>query len=178
MTEEKTAQSDKKSALARLLTAQTLLCELVVAWMVLVISAEVICRQIFGFSLQITYEIAGYLLAALTYLGLGISLHGGGLFRVDFVYRLIPRRPRQVLQLFYNLISLIFSVILDYQLFRLVISSYTGGYVEPTLLATPLYIPQLVLPIGVTLMVVVLLAEIRDDLRTLLSGVLPAQEGK
>jgi TRAP-type transport system small permease protein len=178
MAEESTAQSGRKSALAHLLNAQTLLCELAVVWMVLVISAEVICRQIFGFSLQITYEIAGYLLAALTYLGLGISLHGGGLFRVDFVYRLIPRRRQQVLQLFYNLISLVFSVILDYQLCRLVISSYAGGYVEPTLLATPLYIPQLVLPIGVTLMIVILLAEIFDGFRTLLTDAHPAQEGR
>jgi TRAP-type transport system small permease protein len=174
MSEEKTVQTVRRSAFASLLTAQTLLCELIVLGMVLLVSAEVICRQVFGFSLEITYEIAGYLLAALTYFGLGISLHGGGLFRVDFVYRWIPPRPRQVLQLAFNVISLIFSVILDYQLFRVIVSSYTGGYVEPTILGTPLYIPQLVMPIGVTLMIVVLLAEIREDLRILLLGVHPA----
>jgi TRAP-type C4-dicarboxylate transport system permease small subunit len=89
----------------------------------------------------------------------------------------IPPRARQVLQLFYNLASLVFSLILDYQLFRLVVSSYTRGYVEATILATPLYIPQLVMPIGVTLMIVVLLAEIGDDLRALFLGRPPAQQG-
>jgi TRAP-type C4-dicarboxylate transport system permease small subunit len=60
----------------------------------------------------------------------------------------------------------------------LVISSYTGGYVEPTILATPLFIPQLVMPVGVVLMIVVLLAEIGNDLRVLLPGRRQSQEGR
>jgi TRAP-type C4-dicarboxylate transport system permease small subunit len=159
-----------------LLKGQTSLCEFVVLSMVLIISAEVICRQIFGVSLQITYEVAGYLMAALTFFGLGISLHGGGLFRVEFVYMWIPSRGRLVLQLVYDLVSLVFTLILDYQLFRQVISSYNRGYVEATILATPLYIPQLVMPIGVTLMIIVLLAEIRNDLRALFPCRIHAEE--
>ena len=171
-------ESIGRRAFARLLGVQTVLCEVVVLGMVLLIAAEVICRQVFGFSLQVTYELAGYLLAALTFFGLGISLHGGGLFRVEFVYRWIPSRVRPLFQLLYDLTSLGFSLILAYQVSRLVISSYTGGYVEPTILATPLFIPQLVMPVGVVLMIVVLLAEIGNDLRVLLPGRRQSQEGR
>lgn len=178
MNQQNAHPSVGRRAYARLLTGQTFLCELVVLSTVLLVSAEVICRQIFGVSLQITYEVAGYLLAALTFFGLGISLQGGGLFRVEFVYMWIPSRFRLVLQLFYDLVSLAFSLILDYQLFRQVLSSYTRGYVEPTILATPLYIPQMVMPIGVTLMIVVLLVEIGNDLKALSPRGIHAGEGR
>lgn len=178
MNQDSVRGSVGRRAFARLLSGQTFVCELVVLSMVLIVSAEVICRQLFGVSLQITYEVAGYLLAALTFFGLGISLRGGGLFRVEFVYMWIPSLARLVLQLLYDFVSLGFSLILDYQLFRQVSSSYARGYAEPTILATPLYIPQMVMPIGVTLMIVVLLVEIGNDLRALFPRGIYVREGR
>jgi TRAP-type C4-dicarboxylate transport system permease small subunit len=143
------------------------LCELLVVCMIVIVTAEVVSRSLFNFSFQVTHEIAGYFLVGVTFLGISISLRDHALFRVEFIYMRIPARSRAALQLMFNLLSLVFVVILDYQLIRLVISSYTRGVIEPTILATPLYIPQLVMPIGVFMIVMVLLVHILEDCRTL-----------
>jgi TRAP-type transport system small permease protein len=152
---------------ARLILVQKRLCGLLIVVMVLLIIAEVVCRNVFNFSLQITHEVAGYLLVAVTFLGIGVSLHDRALFRVEFLFSRLPARGQHILQLVFDLLALGFGVILDYQLVRLVVSSYTRGVREATILATPLYIPQIVMPVGVSLMIVVLLAHIWGDLRAL-----------
>jgi TRAP-type C4-dicarboxylate transport system permease small subunit len=149
----------------RLMELALLLCELLVVGMVALVAAEVAAREVLGFSLEFPYEVSGYLLVAVTFLGLGISLHEDGLFRVEFLYARLSPRIRRQLQLAYDVLCLAFGVVLDYHLIGLVMSSYRRGYVEATSLATPLYIPQIAMPIGVTLMLVVLSARIAGGLK-------------
>lgn len=149
-----------RRGLDHLVGADLVLSELIMVAMMMLVTAEVILRSTIGFSFQFTDEVASYLLVAITFLGFGIALHDEALFRVEFLYDRIPYRPRQVLQLFFNLGALGFSLILDHQLIRLVVSSYTRDNIAPTLIATPLFIPQLVMPIGVTFMILLLLAAI------------------
>ncbi len=151
----------------RLIFVQKRLCELLIVAMVLVISAEVVSRGVFNFSLQITHELAGYRLVAVTFLGIGISLHDRALFRVEFLFSRLPAHGQHALQLVFDLLALGFGVVLDHQLIRLVMSSYTREVREATILATPLYIPQIVMPVGVSLMIIVLLAHIWGDFRAL-----------
>ena len=139
---------------------QKWICELLVVTMALLITAEVISREIFGHSLQVTHEIAGYLLVAVAFLSIGISLNDKALFRVEFLFGRLPRRGQVILQLIFDLLALGFSLLLEYQLIQLVASSYSRGFKEATILATPLYLPQLVMPLGVGLMIVVLSAQI------------------
>lgn len=162
---------------ARLIFVQKRLCELLIVTMVLVIAAEVVSRGFFNFSLHITHELAGYLLVAVTFLGIGISLHDRALFRVEFLFSRLPARGQHALQLVFDLLALGFGVVLDHQLIRLVISSYTRGVREATILATPLYIPQIAMPVGVSLMIIVLLAHIWGDCRAL-CGLNGAQSGR
>lgn len=152
---------------ARLIFIQKRLCEMLIIAMVLVIAAEVVCRGFFNFSLQIAHEVAGYLLVAATFLGIGISLHDRALFRVEFLYSRLPARGQHGLQLVFDLLALGFGVVLDQQLIRLVMSSYARGVREATILATPLYVPQIVMPVGVSLMIIVLLAHIWGNFRAL-----------
>lgn len=137
----------------------SLVCEIALVGMMLLISAEVFCRSLFNYSLQLTDEVSGYLLVAVTFLGISVSLKDGGFFRVDFLYRRFPFRVRAHLECVFHVVALIFTSVLDYQLFRLIASSYEREIRSPTLLATPLYLPQLVMPVGVSVMVLLLLVE-------------------
>lgn len=155
---------------AHLIRLQRGLCELLVVAMIVLVSGEVVCRSLFGFSLQITHEVAGYLLVSVTFLGIGVSLHDRALFRVEFLFSRLTPRGQCGLQVLFTMLALVFSVILDHQLIRLVASSYVRGVREATILGTPLYLPQLVMPIGVSLMIIVLVADLWADARTLLGG--------
>lgn len=152
-------------AFAHLIGIQKRICECLVVMMVLLITAEVVSRGIFNHSLQVTHEIAGYLLVAVTFLSIGIALHERALFRVEFFLERLPKFGQRCLQLVFDLLALGFGIILDYQLIQLVVSSYDRGVREATILGTPLYLPQIAMPVGVTLMIVVLIMQIRDDIR-------------
>lgn len=138
---------------------QRWLSELIIVAMVLLIVAEVVCRSFLGFSLMFGEELAGYLLVALVFLGMGASLHAGALFRVEFLIGSLSERGRNALQLVFDLLSLAFAVLLAWQMFALASGSYARHIEAATILATPLYIPQIVMVVGSCTLVLVLLSQ-------------------
>jgi TRAP-type C4-dicarboxylate transport system permease small subunit len=144
--------------------------EVMVVAMALLICAEVICRGFFGFSLMITDEVAGYFLVGLVFLGMPVALAKGALFRVELVLNRLPRIGRAWLELVFNLLSLALTLILLWQLWRFVVDSWQRGVRAPTVLATPLYLPQSLMVIGTATLVLVLLLHVIRDIRDLRRG--------
>lgn len=131
-------------------------CGLLVVAMALLVSAEVICRSVFSFSLLLTEEVTSYLLVAVAFLGMGVALGERMLFRVEFLYEALPRRAQLVVQLVFDLLSLGFAAILTWQLVRLTISTFERDIVAPTILQTPLYLPQATMAFGMATAVCIL----------------------
>ena len=73
-------------------------------------------------------------------------------------------------QFFFSLLSLAFILLVEYQILRFLMSSIKRSITAPTLLATPLYLPQIVMPVGLTFVILVILGEIRRSFRALLDG--------
>lgn len=153
-----------RRAVGRLVEFSRTFCEFLIVAMMLLITIEVVARSFFRFSLQMVDEVSVYLLVAVTFLAVNVSLHEKALFRVAFLHDRLAARLQSILQLLFNVLSLGFAIIMEYQLIRLVISSYSRNNVAPTLLATPIYLPQLIMPIGMALMLVILVAEIAHNL--------------
>ncbi len=66
-------------------------CNLFLLTMIVMIGAEVIARTVFGTSLQVTDEVGGYLLVALTFLSMSVAESHGAFHRVELVQmRLSP----------------------------------------------------------------------------------------
>jgi TRAP-type C4-dicarboxylate transport system permease small subunit len=147
------------SPIGRIMQVQRWLSEIVIVVMCLLVTAEVICRTFLGFSLLISDEVGGYLLVALVFLGIGCALHDGALFRVEFVLRALPRRGRQAVQLLFDILSLGFALLLTWQMYELVRESYASHVQAATTLATPQYIPQIVMVVGSFTMALVLIAK-------------------
>jgi len=153
-----------------LMGVDRLACEIVMVAMVLLITVEVVCRNLLNLSLQFADEVSGYLLVAVTFLGIGISLQEGSLFRVDFLYARFSARLKALLEFLFALLSLAFILLTQYQILRFLVSSFEREVTAPTLLGTPLYLPQLVMPVGLTFVILVLLVEIRRSFQVLLDG--------
>lgn len=149
-----------RSFVGGVLAAQRLLLSAIIVALSLLVTAEVICRSMLGFSLLVTEEIAGYMLVSIVFLGMPLALAEGKLFRVEFVIQRLGFRAREALKLLFNVLSLVIAIILDWQLAQLVIESWERGVLAPTVLATPLYLPQIVMVIGMTGVVMVLTAQI------------------
>ncbi len=68
---------------------------------------------------------------------------------MQFVQARLSPRLRALSHLLFDMLSLLFCLVLLWQLTRFVLQSYRSGDVAPTLLATPLWIPQALMPIGI-----------------------------
>jgi TRAP-type C4-dicarboxylate transport system permease small subunit len=127
-------------------------CEVVLVAMVVSISAEVVARMA-HFSFEIVDEVGGYLLSALTFLSLPVALIGGAYHQVEYVRQRLGRRGRAASGIVFTLLSLAFAAVLAWQLWRLVWRSFAAGVTAPTVLGTPLWIPQSAMLIGVAALI-------------------------
>jgi TRAP-type C4-dicarboxylate transport system permease small subunit len=146
-----------------------LLCEIALVGMVMLICAEVVAR-LFGYSFQMSDELCGYLLSALTFLSLPVALAGGAYHQVEYFYGRLDRVGRLLADIAFALISLAFTLVLAWQLWRLVARSYASQVVAPTLLGTPLWLPQSMMLIGTAALAFTLMRVLLARGRALTSG--------
>ena len=118
------------------------------------ITAEVILRQVFNVSLLIVDELSGYLLVLLTFFGANHALRTGSLLRVDIIYNRMSKQGRRRADGLYDIACGIFCAILTYYFGRHVWSSIANEVVSSTMASTPMFIPQLAMPLGTALMTV------------------------
>ncbi len=129
----------------------------VVAIVVLVV-AEVALRSTIGFSFGFVEEIVSYLVVAVTFFGACVSFRKQAFFKVNFFYDKLSQNIRKLLDIAHAFIALIFCIPLLYYSIFLVFSSYTRKTAAPTTLATPLFIPQIIIPVA-TLVLIFFLGE-------------------
>jgi len=147
----------------RVVEMARIVCEVLVSAMMLLITVEVISRSAFNYSLQVSDELAAYLLVGITFLAVSVALQENALFRVEFLFERLSPRIRPFFSLAFDACSLIVAAVLEYELVQLVVSSFVRDNRSLSLLATPLYIPQLVMPIGMAVMILMFLAAIVRD---------------
>jgi len=135
----------------------TVLSALGMAIMALGVTVEIVSRNAFGYSIQSIEELSGYLIVAITFFSLAVAIYEKALFRVEILFERFPRPVRRVMDVLFLIALILFLGLVDYQSIELMIGSYQGNYVSSTLLATPLYIPQALIPIGLTLSLVLVL---------------------
>jgi len=133
------------------------LCALAMIAMAVGVTVEIISRNFFGYSFRSVEELSGYLIVGITFFSLVVAIHEKALFRVEFLFERFSRPVRRVMDILFLIALMVFLGLIDYQSVELVVGSYQSGYVSSTLLATPLYIPQALIPIGLTLSLVLVL---------------------
>jgi TRAP-type C4-dicarboxylate transport system permease small subunit len=116
------------------------------------IVAEIGSRLFFNSSLQVAEELSGYLVIATTMFGASLAIRNDALFQVGFIYGALPPKVKQVLGLVYIALAIGICSVLIWHSFLLVMSSFSRGNVAPTALMTPLWIPQMLLPVGLSVM--------------------------
>lgn len=138
--------------------------------MIVLIGAETVVRNIFGGSLQVTDEIGGYLLVAVTFLSMSVSEAHGAFHRVELVQARMSQRARIVLQVVFDACSFVASALVTWQLGRLAVNSWKSGDVAPTPLQTPLWLPQMVMGIGMAFLCLALVRTALAKVRFMQAG--------
>lgn len=117
-------------------------------------------------------ELAGFSMAASTFLGLAYTLKSGTHVRVSLLVRHVPAGPKQVIEVACSLIGIIASAYFTYFAVKLVIQSWNFGDISPGLVAMPFWIPQSGMALGGALLVIAFI----DELLIVLSGGTPGYE--
>jgi TRAP-type C4-dicarboxylate transport system permease small subunit len=137
-----------------------LLCSLFLMAMIVLIAAEAIARNVFATSLQVTDEVGGYLLVAMTFLSMSVAEAHGAFHRVELIQARVGEKLRMISQIVFDLMSLGASALVTWQLTRLTLNSWHAEDVAPTPLQTPLWLPQSTMAIGMALLCFALLRTI------------------
>jgi TRAP-type C4-dicarboxylate transport system permease small subunit len=141
----------------------------VVAAAMTVFILVIICTEVglrfFKRSLLVSDEIAGYLNAALVFLGLAYTLREGGFIRVELLYDRLQGGMRLTVRWFIVITSFIYTAILLYYAIGHVHYSYRTDTRAVSVIDTPEWIPQVSMVIGLAVLLLQLLAFIVDRVR-------------
>ena len=117
--------------------------------MMISIIIDVVMRHIFNAPTTWADEVSCYLLVAITFLGAAYTLNLDGHIRVEAIIMKLNPSIRRHVETALDIIGFVFLFIFTWQAFKLVADSYTSVRIAPTLLRTPLYIPQLFFSVGI-----------------------------
>ena len=120
---------------------------------------------------QVTDEISGYMLALAATWGLAYALRSGSHVRIDVVFPYLTPRLKVVADLLALLLMALFAAVVSWKIWALVADSWQSGLRSSTYLLTPLYVPQIILGVGFTLLALAAMCTVL----AMLSGPEPTQ---
>jgi len=143
------------------------LCAAAIVVMLVVIGEDILARTIWNTSLEISDEIGGYMLVAITFLGLAVVKAHDGFHRTDYLQSRLPPKAQVAFSILFDLLALGVALILLWQYFRYTASRFEGGNTAPTRLGTPQWIPAVPMVLGMAAYVMAILASAVRNLRKL-----------
>lgn len=124
---------------------------LIMVGIVLHVLTEVVMRSFFGRSTQVLEEFVGYGLGAMIFLGLGHALREGALVRVDILLGRLRPAARRATEVFACLVTLaVMWFVMRFFLFG-VLRHHANETISMTRAATPLWIPEAVVLLGMAI---------------------------
>ena len=124
------------------------ICEIGIVAMAVIVLVEIGTRNLLGFSYEISEELGGYIICGISFLSLPVCQVYRSYHHVQFVQERLSPRWQAISHLIFDVMNILLCAIFVWQLTRLTLISYRSEDVAPSLLATPLWIPQALMPIG------------------------------
>jgi len=129
----------------------------VATFLILVLVCVEVVARLFGTSTMIADEFAGYLNAAIIFLGLGYALREGAFIRVEILYDRMKGKWLLAVQWIIVLSSLIFAAILTFFMMSHTHYAFVQDTRAVSLLQTPEWIPMIAVAIGCAILVLQLI---------------------
>jgi len=132
--------------------------------MALLIMVDILGRYLFKSPTNIANEMSGYLLVATIFLGLAHTQKEQRHIAVTFLIDKLSEKFRKRLNIVIEIVTIIFVVWLALQTADSALIDYVNGTVSLTFVRTPLWIPRLLIPVGLCIYAVQLASEIVTQL--------------
>ena len=154
----------------RLMAHSLALCAALILAICAVVLYEIAARYLFHAPTIWAQEISVYLLLACAFFGFAPTMHAGEHIRIDLLVKRFGMRARSALELGTCLAIAAFAAIAAWGGYETVMQSLRFGRRSLTLLAVPSWIPQLVVPVGMLLLLAAALLRAWQAARALREG--------
>jgi TRAP-type transport system small permease protein len=155
-----------------------LACVAALAVMLVVIGLDILTRSLLNFSFEISDELGGYMLVTICFVSLPVCQINDSFHHVELVQSRLSPFGRALSHVIFDLLSVGFGAVLLWQLVRFEMSSYRFANRAPTYLATPLWLPQLVMGFGTAALCFSLLRTLAADFAAMRALGTAARDGQ
>ncbi len=129
--------------------------------LLLIVTYGIVARYIFNNSPIWAEEICCYLFIFMVWMPLGWILKGDHNIALDLVIKNVSPEKRRWLEIINSFVGFLFCLVLFWYSVKYTFFQYRFDFRSSTLLAVPLWIPYLVIPLGVILITLQYLVKIR-----------------
>jgi TRAP-type C4-dicarboxylate transport system permease small subunit len=133
----------------------------------LLIAMDVMLRYVFNQPTQFTTEMTGYLMAGVTFLGLPYTLMKGKHIRIEVATSRLSPTVRKRMEVGTSIVCLAFLAVCLKPAWMMVWESYIFKSEVMGSLNTPLYLPQLLVPVGISITLLQMMAITIDKIKDL-----------
>lgn len=145
------------------------LSSLLLLFMTLSVTCDVLLRYFIKKPTIWVNEISGYMLVSVAFLGAAYTLKAGGHVKVDVLYEKASRKIKHILTVIAYCLTLGYILVLTVKGLQMVELSFSNHWHASTLLGTPLFIPQAAIPLGGLVIVLQILVLLRKEFLALRS---------
>ncbi len=143
----------QRSILSRLNNFETTVCEILLSLFVLLLFAQIVARQIFGFSIAWSEELSTYMFVWFAYLGAVVAAKMSAHNRVTFHFQYMPKWLAKTLRTIADLLWVAFNVYFVWLSYDFVFNRMNLFWKSQTL-GVPMKYFYMILPIAFTLMTI------------------------
>jgi TRAP-type C4-dicarboxylate transport system permease small subunit len=129
------------------------------------IVTEIVLRSFFDKSTLIADEYSGYIYLASIFLALGYTFKEDGHIRINLLTSRLSKKAQIVVDIAAGFIALALAIFMLYRSILLTYDSYSFEMVSETVSETPIYLTQIVMPIGLFLFVLSIISFISKRIR-------------
>jgi TRAP-type C4-dicarboxylate transport system permease small subunit len=115
---------------------------------VTLIFVEIICRSLFGISTMVSDEFSGYLMVTTVMAGLGYTLETDSHIRITILLVKLGPRLRSFMDILATCFATVLTLFIFYHAALMVYDSYSYDMRADSISETLIYLPQLVVPLG------------------------------
>jgi TRAP-type transport system small permease protein len=130
------------------------------AAIVILVTLEVILRTFFSTSTLISDEFSAYFFIGLLYFGASYALSKQRHITINIVTSRISDRLRRIFFRFTTILTLPVCVLICWRGWELVATTIKHGTLAASVVATPLYLPMMIVPLGLSVLALQALAEV------------------
>ena len=136
----------------------------------LMVFYEVVMRGLFNAPTEWSIELSVYCVLIAGFLGMSVTYAAGKHIHVDIVVGSLSPRTRCFIEVFTTCVGIFFCAVFVMESFDMAILSLEMDNTSPSTLRTPMWIPQMALPIGMGLLLLQFVRTLLVDIEKINTG--------